>query len=247
MVNSVNIQKKIESSISKWAEGEKISDDNQKAYQQFAEAVVQSLVFKVVSFKEPAVPKEKLSRVIPIIQPVIMALSAFWGAKLGESWGACAGALAGVGVVWLVSRYLSKRSQCTQMPMPKPDAELDINENELDLRLSEIPIYISSSDSKVNRDLLSDEGFHRWLQQFALRVHRKGDYNELQMLMSLKEVLESFGLYIYDELEKDDNGNVVLPPLEDAFMDMRQDDEWTAVAMPAVYTEDKVLLCGVIK
>ena len=250
MANAVDIQKKLELSISKWTEDKNIPTDSRDVYKQLAEAAVQSLNIKVVSFKEPVVPKESFSKVAPIIPPVIMALSAFLGAKLGESWGACAGVLAGAGVVWLVSRYLPKRSQNMQSPISEPDVELDINGDDFDLRLAEIQITQPFSELKENpvfRDLLADEEFHRWIQQFALRVHRKGDYNELQMLMSLKEVLESFGLYIYDELEKDDNGNVVLPPMEDAFMDMRQDDEWTGVAMPAVYTEDKVLLCGVIK
>lgn len=249
MGNVADIQKKLEAPISKWAEGKNVSDDNRETYRQFAEAVLQSLVCKVVPPMEPAVPKGDLSKVIPVIQPVIMAFSAFFGAKFAQAWGAFAGVSVVATVIWLGHRYLPKCSECEKTPISEPDVELDINEAELDRCLAEIQIRLSSSNQKnpAFRDLLTDEGFHRWLQQFALKVHRKGDYNDLQMLMSLKEVLEAFGLYIYDELETDDDGNVVLPPMEDSFMDMRQGDEWTAVALPAVYTEDKVLLCGVIK
>lgn len=92
---------------------------------------------------------------------------------------------------------------------------------------------------------ISSEGFARWLQNFSIITQRKNDHDLNNLYPQLKFELKRLGICIYDTLEYDTNGNVLLPD-KSYFQDWREGDEWTKVTMPIIHTKDKLLIKGKI-
>lgn len=99
---------------------------------------------------------------------------------------------------------------------------------------------------KLPYNVAEDRDFARWIQLFALHVKRHEERNLTVLYEGLKDALEPMGIFVYDEIQTDDEGNVVLPNA-DYFMDLRAGEEWTEVPLPVVYNRERVLMMGQIR
>lgn len=95
-------------------------------------------------------------------------------------------------------------------------------------------------------DLSEYKTLANWLQAFAIFANRSNNQDIRRLYNQLKSDLRTTGVYIYDNLEYDNDGEIKLPNKE-FFVDWRSGDEWTEVMLPVIYTKDKVLVTGQIK
>lgn len=178
----------------------------------------------------------------PALRIGIMALAAFLTADMGRP--AAALAVLAAGAVCLL---LPGMRRTPEQPLPEVRFEGGLPE---ELKECIFRAAAEEPEPQPRREacpLTRDVNFARWVQMFALYAHRTENGNLLQQLRLLKQLLEEEGLYVYDELVTDQQGNAVLPPDEDAYMDLREGENWTKVTLPAVYTDSQVLMHGQIR
>lgn len=137
-------------------------------------------------------------------------------------------------------------------PAPKLTVAVNEEERKEAPRNVAAPVEALRSDPESEKsevapyDVRTDRAFARWLQMFALYVRRNENENLEKLYLQLKDDLENIGIFIYDRLQTDEAGQILLPD-EDSFIDLRAGEKWTQVTLPVVYTENKVLMHGQIK
>lgn len=96
-------------------------------------------------------------------------------------------------------------------------------------------------------DITRDRQFGQWVQKFVDHVNRHEDNPSLQALkQELTSKLEIMGITVYDQLEADGSGHLLLPDT-DFFRDARLGEQYTAVTRAIVYSRRGLLARGEIR
>lgn len=204
-------------------------------------------VLKSLETEEPSRKPSPMARYYDVAAVVVAAVAA-GGAAILSPWAALTAVIVIGGAAPLLRKKL--------VPEEKSEQTVNVNEAELAealkkaaaplVKLLDRPEAREETEEKEVYDIHGDRSFARWLQMFALYVRRHENSNLEKLYSQLKDDLENMGIYIYDELDIDENGQIRLPD-EDGFMDLRTGEEWTEVKLPIVYTEKRILMHGQIK
>lgn len=109
--------------------------------------------------------------------------------------------------------------------------------------------YLREIEAEVQKghDVTGNERFGQWVQKFVVYVGRHEEDRNIQMLNNeLRNVLDSMGIAVYDELLLDEAG-VPLLPHQTYYTDEREGEAFTRVKRPVVYSERKLLAKGTLK
>lgn len=161
-----------------------------------------------------------------------------------------AAVIAAVAVVGAAGYLLCapKKTKAVEAAVAAEETGTEVCEQIVEEVLRETEAVCASSEPTVQLpyNVTEDRDFARWIQLFALHVKRSENINLHRLYEGLKSALEQMGIYVYDEIEFDDNGNARLPD-EDYFIDMRVGADWTNVTLPIVYNSARALMHGQIE
>ncbi len=160
----------------------------------------------------------------------------------------CAGVFVAAAVPLLISTLASRKTVPTEAREPELIINYDkihkgLNDSFLTLLNLLERASLSNKTAEESSELCNNKEFARWIQTFALKVIKSDNEDSYQLLYSLQYQLERLGIYLYYKLDIRPDGSVRLPE-ENYFIDDRDGEEWTRVALPVVYTKDRLLALG---
>ncbi len=164
-----------------------------------------------------------------------------------------AGAAASVLWGYVLQRRMSPAKTASE-PTQERAVEIDEQSIEDALRMSEEMLgayaeYLRGieQDAKLGHDASKDRFFGEWIQKFVSYTLRHEDNRSIQLLRDeFVEMLDSMGITVYYELEKNEAGGIILPD-EEYYVDERSGEEFIRVKKPIVYSRRQLLARGTIR